>query len=90
MVIEVSGVQFGLKSYTWFQSRTSAQCEFTSMLSQTKIVWHEVQLPVYYNHFKVAELGRYQYSFHLVAGLLKSGTKKAFTSHFEPETNDAI
>ena len=28
MVIELSGVQFGLKSYTWFQNRTSAQREF--------------------------------------------------------------
>ena len=25
MVIELSGVQFGLKSYAWFQNRTSAQ-----------------------------------------------------------------
>ena len=24
MVIELSGVQFGLKSYAWFQNRTSA------------------------------------------------------------------
>ena len=28
MVIELSGVQFGLKSYVRFQNRTSAQCEF--------------------------------------------------------------
>ena len=28
MVIELSGVQFGLKSYAWFQNRTSAQREF--------------------------------------------------------------
>ena len=28
MVIELSGVQFGLKSYVWFQKRTSAQREF--------------------------------------------------------------
>ena len=40
--------------------------------------------------FKVAEFGQYQYLFHLVAGLLKSGTKKALTSHLEPETNAAI
>ena len=28
MVIELSGVQFGLKSYVWFQNRTNAQREF--------------------------------------------------------------
>ena len=28
MVIELSGVQFGLKSYAWFQNRTSSQREF--------------------------------------------------------------
>ena len=28
MVIEMSGVQFGLKSYAWFQNRTSAQRQF--------------------------------------------------------------
>ena len=28
MVIELSGVQFGLKSYAWFRNRTSAQREF--------------------------------------------------------------
>ena len=30
-------VQFGLKSQVWFQ---------------TKIAWHEVQLPLYYSHFE--------------------------------------
>ena len=37
MVIELSGVQFGLKSYAWFQNRTSAQrkvwFEIASMIS---------------------------------------------------------
>ena len=47
---------------------------------------HEVQLPLYYNHFETAEFRQYQYLFDLVAGLLKSGDKKAFTSCFEPET----
>jgi len=28
MVIELSGVQFGKKSYVWFQKRRSAQREF--------------------------------------------------------------
>ena len=28
MVIELSGMQFGLKSYAWFENQTSAQREF--------------------------------------------------------------
>ena len=43
---------------------------------------HEVQLPLYYSHFEIVEFGQYQYFFDLVAGLLKSGNKKVFTSHF--------
>ena len=39
VVIELrGGVQFGLKSYAWFQ---------------TKIALHEVQLPLYYIHFEI-------------------------------------
>ena len=59
MVIELSGVQFGLKSYVLFQNRTSAQREFdlkSQVWFQTKIVRHEVQLPVYYIHFKIAQI----------------------------------
>ena len=44
MVIELSGVQFGLKSYAWFQ---------------TKIAQHEVQLPLYYIHFEITEFSQY-------------------------------
>ena len=50
MVIELSGVQFGLKSYAWFQNRTSAQREFdltSQVWFQTKIALHSVQLPLY-------------------------------------------
>ena len=51
---------------------------------------HEVQLPLYYNHFEIAEFRQYQYLFDVVAGLLKSGNKKACTSHFLHQTeNDA-
>ena len=39
MIIELSGVQFGLKSYAWFQNRTTAQREF----DLTKIARPEVQ-----------------------------------------------
>ena len=61
MVIELGGVQFGLKSYEWFQS---AQREFDLKLQvwfQTKIARHQVQLPLYYSHFEIAEFNQYQY-----------------------------
>ena len=53
MVIELSGVQFGPKSYAWFQNWMSAQREFDLKLQvwfHTKIAQHEVQLPLYYIH----------------------------------------
>ena len=46
MVIELSGVQFRLKSYAWFQ---------------TKIAQHEVQLPLYYIHFEIAQIQDFKY-----------------------------
>ena len=58
MVIELSGVQFGLKSYAWFQNRTSAQREFdlkSQVSFQTKIARHKVQLPLYYTYFEITE-----------------------------------
>jgi len=48
MVIELSGVQCGQKSYAWFQNRTSAQREYdlkSQVWFQTKIARPEVQLP---------------------------------------------
>ena len=62
MVIELSGVQFGLKSYAWFQNRTSAQREFdlkSQVWFETKIARHEVQLPLYYFHFEIAEFSQW-------------------------------
>ena len=59
MVIELSGVQFGLKSCAWFQNQTSAQREFdlkSQVWFQTKIAWHEVQLPLYYTHFEITSM----------------------------------
>ena len=51
---------------------------------------HEVQLPLYYNHFEIAAFRQYQYFIDLVAGLLKTENKKVFTSHFVHQTeNDA-
>ena len=62
MVIELSGVQFGLKSYASFQNWTSAQREFdlkSQVWFQTKIAGHEVQLPLYYIHFEIAKFSQY-------------------------------
>ena len=59
MVIELSGVQFGLKSYAWFQNQMSAQPEFdlkSQVWFQTKMTQHEVQLPLYYIHFEIAQI----------------------------------
>ena len=59
MVIELSGVQFVLKSYAWLQNWTSAQREFdlkSQVWFQTKIAQHEVQLPLYYIHFEIAQI----------------------------------
>ena len=59
MVIELSGVQFGLKSYTWFQNRTHAARSFdlkSQVWFQTKIARHEVQLPLYYIPFEIDQI----------------------------------
>ena len=59
MVIELSGVQFGLKSYVWFENWMSMQREFdlkSQVWFQTKIALHEVQLPLYYIHFEIAQI----------------------------------
>ena len=59
--------EFHLESQVWFQ---------------TKLAQQEVQLPLYYSHFEIAEFSQYQYFIDQLAGLLKSENKKAFTSHF--------
>ena len=59
MLIELSGVQLGLKSYVWFQNRTSTQRDFdlkSQVWFQTKITRHKVQLPLYYIHFEIAQV----------------------------------
>ena len=59
MVIELSRVQFGLKSYAWFQNRMSAQRKFnlkSLVWFQTKIARHEVQSPLYCIHFEIAQI----------------------------------
>ena len=69
MVIELSGLQFGLKSFAWYQNRTRAQRKFglkSQVWFQTKITQQEVQLPLYYSHFEIAELNHYEYFIDLV------------------------
>ena len=78
MVIELSGVQFGLKSYAWFQNWTSLQREFDlkwQVWFQTKIALHLVQLPLYYIHFEIAE-----FSQNLVTSPPHTWWNKAFNS----------
>ena len=64
---------------------TRVRFEITSIISN-QIAPHEVQLTLYHSHFEIAEFSRYQHLFDRVASLLKSGNKKAFSSHFVPET----
>ena len=54
--------------------------DFGPKLHDTKFSYH------YYSHFEIAEFSQYQYFIDQVAGLLKSGHKKAVTSHFVFET----
>ena len=72
---EIIRVIFDLKSQLWFQ---------------TKIARHEVQLPLYYSHFEIAEFSQYQYLFDLVAGLLKAGREGFYISFCTRKRNDAI
>ena len=54
MVTEPRVVKFGLKSYARFDLKSQV-C--------TKITRHEVQLPLNYSHFEIAEFSQYQYLF---------------------------
>ena len=58
MVIELIGVQFEIAEILQLQNWTSAQREFdlkSQVWFQTKIAQHEVQLPLYYIHFEIAQ-----------------------------------
>ena len=60
MVIELTGVQFVLKSCAWFQYWTSAPREFdlkSQVWIKTKTQRHEVQLQPYYIHFIYIHFG---------------------------------
>ena len=76
----MNGVQFGVKSYALFQI-LNHKYDF-----RPKIARHEVQLPLYFSYFEIAEFSQYQYFIVQVAALLKSRNKKAFASHFVFET----
>ena len=61
MVIELRGVQFGLKSYVGFQNQTSAKREFdlkSQVWFRTKIARPEVELPLYHIHFVSISLAK--------------------------------
>ena len=58
MVTELSGVQSGLKSYAWFQNAREFDLK-SQVWFQTKTARHEVQLPLYYIHFEIAEFSQY-------------------------------
>ena len=54
MVIELTGVQSGLKSYAWFVRLFDLKSQVWWF--QTKIARHDVQLPIYYTHFEIPQL----------------------------------
>ena len=81
-VIKLSGVQFDLKSYAWFKNWTKAQRGELDLKPQ-------VQLPLYYSHFEIAEFtefSQYNYFIDVVADLVENGKQNCFTSHFFYET----
>ena len=79
MVIELIGVQFGLKSYAWFQNQMSTQHEVdlkSQVWFQTKITRHEVQLPLYCIHFEITQnTGRGKLKYFIDALLSRSEIK---------------
>ena len=83
MVIELSGVQFCLKSHAGFQNRMSKLPKFdlkSQVWFQEKIIQHEVQLPLYYSQFDITEFSQYQF-IDQVANLLKRGSMKRLLQH---------
>ena len=75
LVLELSGVQFGLKSYAWFQNRTSAQRKFdlkSQVWSQTKIARHEVQLQLLHPFWNSPNTGVGQVKYFIDADLSRS------------------
>jgi len=91
MVIELSGVQFGLKLYAWFQNRTSAQREFDlkydfrPKLHDTKFNYHFIR-SILKSHNFIALNFRFFVYCSSSRFVKKSGTGNAFTSHLVSET----
>ena len=95
MVIELTGVQFGLKSYAWFQNQMSTQrkliwnhkYDFRPKLHDPKFNCHFIT-SILKSHNLIAQIQtRRFWSVPLyiepVAGLSKSEIRNVFTSHFE-------
>ena len=55
MVIELRVVQFWSEIILVISNRTRAARIWSKITSMTKIGRHEVQLPLYYFHFEIAE-----------------------------------
>ena len=90
MVIELSGGQFGLKSYAWFQNRMSAQREFdffSQVWFQTKIARHEVQLPFLHPFWNCPNTGLGQFKYFIDAVLSRSEIK---VTHFLREKSKSF
>ena len=91
MVIELSGVQFGLKLYAWFQNRTSAQREFDlkydfrPKLHDTKFNYHFIR-SILKSHNFIALNFRFFVYCSSSRFVKKSGTGNAFTSHLVCKT----
>ena len=64
MVIELSEVQFGLKSYAWFQNWTSMQCKF-HLKSQ---VWFQTKIHPFWNCSSTG-LGQFKYMMQYWVGV---------------------
>ena len=84
MVIELSGVQFCLKSHAGFQNRMSKLPKFdlkSQVWFQGKIIQHEVQLPLYYSQFDITEFSQYWFIDQASSQFVEKGKhEKAFTT----------
>ena len=85
MVIELSGVQFDLKSYAWFEI-TSMVC--SPKLHDTNFNYHFIT-SILKSHSlipQIQDFSQYLDFIDPVAGLQKSVTGNAFKSHFVCKT----
>ena len=73
-------------SWTEWSASWSEIIRVISMISKQNCTTQSSITRLYYSHFETTEFSQYQYFIDQVAGLLKSGNKKTFTSHFVFET----